>query len=207
VAADGGKTQKVSGTASDGEFWVLKALFTIEVLEKDIRHVTLLEEVDKDSTTIRTSARHVANTLKQVPVDQGEAAKGAELLLLGSVLHQYIADEEGIDTDVLEVRIFSAFLKILTLIIYQACVNATTRMFASGSKKTKKSRKSDPTDADLIPESIDVLVDSIIGLLEQSTAYLRAVANLAFSLLSSAMQETTVDLILMVSFRPFSYCS
>jgi len=80
-------------------------------------------------------------------------------------------------------------------------------MFASGSKKSKKSRKSDPMDTDLIPESIDVLVDSIIGLLEQSTAYLRAVANQAFSLLSSVMQETTVDLILMVSFHSFSYCS
>ena len=106
MAADGDKTQKMSGTASDGEFWVSKALFTIEALEKDVKHVALLEDVDKDSTTIRTSARHVAGTLKQVPVDQGEAAKGAELLLLGSVLHQYIADEEGIDTDVLEVRIF-----------------------------------------------------------------------------------------------------
>jgi len=60
--------------------------------------------------TIRTSARHVADTLKQVPVDQGEAAKGAELLLLGSVLHQYIAGGDGIDTDVLEVRIFSRFV-------------------------------------------------------------------------------------------------
>ena len=106
VAADGDKTRKMSGTASDGEFWVSKALFTIEALAKDVKHVTLLEDVAKDSMTIRTSARHVADTLKQVPVDQGEAAKGAELLLLGSVLHQYIAGGDGIDTDVLEVRIF-----------------------------------------------------------------------------------------------------
>jgi DNA polymerase phi len=85
--------------------------------------------------------------------------------------------------------------------MYQACIDATTRMFASGSKKNKKSRKStDQTDAEPTSEPIDVLVDSIIGLLEQSTAYLRSVANQAFSLLSSAVQKTTVDLILTVSF-------
>lgn len=73
-------------------------------------------------------------------------------------------------------------------------------MFASSNKKSKKSRmSSDPTDAEPIPEPIDILVDSIIGLLEQSMAYLRAVANQAFSLLSSTVQETTVNLILTVS--------
>jgi hypothetical protein len=108
VAADGDKSQKVSGTASDGEFWVSKALSTIEALEKDTKHVTLLEVIDKDDKLIRTSARHAVDNLKQVPANQEEAAKGAELLLLGSVLYQYSADEEDIDTDTLEVRIVSA---------------------------------------------------------------------------------------------------
>jgi hypothetical protein len=70
-------------------------------------------------------------------------------------------------------------------------------MFArSKSKKLQK-----PCDADVEHDSkpIDVLIDSIIGFLEHSTAYLRTVANQVFSLLSGAVQETTIDLILMVS--------
>jgi DNA polymerase phi len=81
-------------------------------------------------------------------------------------------------------------------------------MFPSGSNKSKKARKSSvDTDMESVSEPIDVLVDSIIGLLEQSTAYLRSVANQAFSLLSSAVQDTTIDLILTVSFYAFPWCS
>ena len=79
-------------------------------------------------------------------------------------------------------------------------------MFASGGKKSKKLRiPSDHADAGFISEPIDVLVDAIIGLLEQSTAYLRSVANQAFSLLSGAVQETAIDLILTVGMQG-SYC-
>jgi hypothetical protein len=74
-------------------------------------------------------------------------------------------------------------------------------MFASGNKKSKKPRKaSDHADSAPKSEPIDILVDSIIGLLEQSSAYLRSVGNQAFSLLSSAIQESTIDLILTVRF-------
>lgn len=69
-------------------------------------------------------------------------------------------------------------------------------MFASKKKKSKKT--SQPSgDADEA-EPIDVLVDSIIGLLEQSTSYLRTVGNQVFSLLSGSVQDTSIDLILRV---------
>lgn len=48
------------------------------------------------------------------------------------------------------------------------------------------------------PEPVDVLVDTVIGFLEQATAYMRAVANQVFSLLSESVQESTIDLILAV---------
>lgn len=72
-------------------------------------------------------------------------------------------------------------------------------MFASGTKKSKKSQKFAGAGAELASEPVDILVDSIIGFLEQSTAYLRVVANQVFALLSGAVQESTVDLILSVS--------
>jgi DNA polymerase phi len=92
--------------------------------------------------------------------------------------------------------------------IHQACIGATTRMFAPDSKNCHHARKSS-RDADVVEsvsEPIDVLVDSIIGFLDQSTAYLRSVANQAFSLLSSAVQKTTIELILTVSSHE-SFCS
>lgn len=107
MAADDGKTLKVSGVASDGEFWISKALTTVEMLKNDTKHVALLEDVDEDVERIRTLARHTADTLKQVPDTLQEAAQGAELLLLAGVLHQYSADEEGTDTAVLEVGMVS----------------------------------------------------------------------------------------------------
>jgi hypothetical protein len=48
-------------------------------------------------------------------------------------------------------------------------------------------------------EPIDVLVDIIIGYLEKGTAFLRAVGNRSFSLLSAVVKESTVNLILTVS--------
>lgn len=109
--ADDEKTQKVSGVASDGQLWVSRALATVEMLEKDTKHASLLEEADKGDQTVRTKARQVADTLKQVSGDQQETAKGAELLLIASVLQQYSTDNGETDTDALEVRMVCACLR------------------------------------------------------------------------------------------------
>lgn len=71
-------------------------------------------------------------------------------------------------------------------------------MFPEG-KKGKKSRKSDVVSGDeATPEPVDVLVDTIIGFLEKSTAYMRTVGNQVFSLLSGSVQATTIDLVVTV---------
>jgi hypothetical protein len=49
------------------------------------------------------------------------------------------------------------------------------------------------------PEPIDVLVDAIIGCLEKGTAFMRAVGNRSFSLLSGVIKDSTTNLILSVS--------
>jgi len=58
-----------------------------------------------------------------------------------------------------------------------------------------------PGDCDVqqVHEPIDVLVDIIIGYLEKGTAFLRAVGNRSFTLLSGVIKESTVNLILTVS--------
>jgi DNA polymerase phi len=66
------------------------------------------------------------------------------------------------------------------------------------NKKGKKSRKSIGDPADPAPEPVDVLVDTIIGFLDKSTAYLRTIGNQVFSLLSGSVQESTIELILKV---------
>lgn len=73
-------------------------------------------------------------------------------------------------------------------------------MFASDKNKKKGSQQSPRYgDSEEDAEPVDVLVDSIIGMLEQSTAYLRTVANQVFSMLSSSTKGTTINLILRVS--------
>lgn len=66
-------------------------------------------------------------------------------------------------------------------------------------KKKKKDRKTKEPSEDLTDEPVDILVDTIIGFLEKSTAYLRTVGNQVFSLLSGSVKNTTIDLILAVS--------
>ena len=79
----------------------------------------------------------------------------------------------------------------------QSCADAVSRMFPAVAKKSKKARKSEGAEGE--PEPVDVLVDTVIGFLDQATAYMRAVANQVFALLSSSVQESTIDLILAVS--------
>jgi DNA polymerase phi len=70
-------------------------------------------------------------------------------------------------------------------------------MFPADGKASKKSRI--PTaNTEAEPEPIDIFVDIIIGFMEKSTAYMRALGNQAFSLLSGSVQGTTIALILSV---------
>lgn len=85
-----------------------------------------------------------------------------------------------------------------SLKIQQASIDGATRMFPQ-SRKGKKGRKSASADTDSsTPEPVDVFVDTIIGFLEKSTAYMRTVGNQVFALLSGAVQESTIDLIVTV---------
>lgn len=76
----------------------------------------------------------------------------------------------------------------------------------SSGKDKKKKRKSVSNEAESAAsgedgealEPVDVLVDNVIGFLEEATAYMRAVANQVFTLLAGSVKESTVDLILTV---------
>ena len=71
-------------------------------------------------------------------------------------------------------------------------------MFASDEGKSSQQSLSDVGVEENV-EPVDILVDSVIGMLEQSTTYLRTVANQVFSLLSGSTKESTIYLILRVS--------
>ena len=62
-----------------------------------------------------------------------------------------------------------------------------------------KSKKNKTKDAEGEPSATDVLVDIIIGLLEKSSAFTRVVATQAFAMLTSSINESTMDLIIAVS--------
>ncbi|GLB35405.1 putative DNA polymerase phi [Lyophyllum shimeji] len=178
VVKSGDKSSKVSAVASDGEFWVSKVLRTILVLEQDSEHVALQNPLDDDVLALRNKAQEIAAHLRTVTEEHQEPAKGAELLLLAAVVQQYCTEEDDeVDTEALE-----------------ASIDGATRMFPQG-KKSKKAAKAAASDADAAPEPVDVFVDTIIGFLEKSTAYMRTVGNQVFALLSQAVQESTIDLI------------
>ncbi|KAJ7905348.1 hypothetical protein B0H14DRAFT_2659931 [Mycena olivaceomarginata] len=151
---DEDRTIKCPGIASDGEFWISKVIGSIEGLKEDTKRVALLAESDETDIALHQKVTETVQKLRGVSGAQQEAAKGAELLLLGTLLQNY------------------------------DCVDASTRMPAA----------EDSADAPL--EAVDIMVDTIIGFLEKSTAYMRAVGNQVFSLISSSVQASTIDLIL-----------
>ena len=73
-----------------------------------------------------------------------------------------------------------------------------------GKKKDRKSmgEEKGKGKAKELPAPVDVLVDTVIGFLEQATAYMRAVANQVFALLAGSVTESTLELILAV--RPWA---
>lgn len=96
----------MTAVASDGDFWISKVLSRIEELEGDKKHVSLAVDIDEDDCVLFTKAREMITTLCNRKGDQQESAKGAELLLLGTVLQHYCAgdDEDSMDSETLEVR-------------------------------------------------------------------------------------------------------
>ena len=71
-------------------------------------------------------------------------------------------------------------------------------MLLADNNKKKDRKTKEPSDG-VTDEPVDILVDTIIGFLEKSTAYLRTVGNQVFSLLSGSVKNTSIDLILAVS--------
>ncbi|KAF7304662.1 hypothetical protein MKEN_01180100 [Mycena kentingensis (nom. inval.)] len=177
-------TVKYPGMTSDGEFWVAKVIKSIETLQNDSKHVELLSEIDEEDAAVYSSAKDTVDKLHALPQ---ESAKGAQLLLLGMLLQHWVEDKPEVDTSALE-----------------DCVDASIRFFFSKkkskekkSKKNKKEKEADKADAQAEqPEPVDIFVDTIIGFLEKSTAFLRVVGNQVFALISSSLQASTIDLIL-----------
>lgn len=63
---EGKSVVKVPGAASDGRFWIDRVLSTIELLEKDSKHVTILTEVDDEDRALRAKASQLSARLQTV---------------------------------------------------------------------------------------------------------------------------------------------
>jgi hypothetical protein len=66
IVKSGEKSIKVPAVASDGELWVSKVLATIQALEHDTKHVSLMNDPDKTKVALRTKALYMAARLKTV---------------------------------------------------------------------------------------------------------------------------------------------
>ncbi|KAG7092382.1 hypothetical protein E1B28_008739 [Marasmius oreades] len=177
VVQEGNSKVKAFGVTSDREFWVSKVLAIIQDLRADTRHVTPLVDIDEEVNALHEKAKQVVAKLKTVPDSETEIAGGTELLLSACMVQQYCAEDEEFT------------------IPLEESLDAAARMFSLDKHKQKKGRKSlgqeEPQH-----EPIDVFADVIIGFLERSTAFMRAAGNQAFSLISSAAKESTIDLVL-----------
>ncbi|KAI5124484.1 hypothetical protein M0805_003011 [Coniferiporia weirii] len=178
---DDAKVNKANGFAMDGNSWVLKTLLLIIELEKDVKHAAISHKFSGDERQLRDETLTTVNKIKKSSGSR-EPTGGVEQLLCALLL-KCLCDSEGeADWDSL-----------------RDCITASNKLFVSsnGNKSKKKNtgdNKDDADDGDRTP--IDLIVDIIIGLLEQSTSFTRAVANQSFAMLSSLITDSTIDLIL-----------
>jgi DNA polymerase phi len=221
-----GKSTKATGVAADGTLWVSVVLESLEKFESDPKHIKPVAELDEVEGALRAKAKAALANLKtvrlpssvlghgadypiQVSDNHKSEAHGAELLLGASLLQRYCAVDEGEADESLQVRHHLPRMNICTQPL-QAATDATSRMFsAKVTKKSKKVRQAveiDP-DVDTLPP-LDVLIDVIIGFLDESTAYMRTVANQAFAQLGGVIERReTLGLILTVRISCSFYAS
>ncbi|KIL68594.1 hypothetical protein M378DRAFT_190984 [Amanita muscaria Koide BX008] len=172
ITKTGEKSSKMTGAASDGELWISKVFKTIDKLEADVKHVELRVQVPSEVRELQIKARKALSRLQKN--ESTDARKGAEWLLLLTLFQSYCGARKAAEE-------------------LEACIDGVSRLFASGKRKTQGS----DDEKEEVQEPIDVLVDLVIGFMEQSSGYLRTIGNQAFALLSSAIKQSTIDLILM----------
>lgn len=209
----GDKSVKTHAVASDGDFWIAKVISTISQLEEDKKHVALLEDVEEEEQSLRMKAKETVESLRKVKF------RKKIILALGINFcygrfqaiskkrpeernFSYLAfssnttvQKEMMKTNIPMLLRWTWLLDALYCCSYheQTCIDSASRMLlAEKNMKTKEPSK------DAVDEPVDVLVDTIIGYLEKSTAYIRTVGNQVFSLLSGSVKDTTIDLILAV---------
>ncbi|KAG1782776.1 DNA polymerase phi-domain-containing protein [Suillus placidus] len=180
TASQKGDKAPKEGTVDD-ESWISKVFTVVNHLDKDTKHVTSLSEPSQEEKLLLQQAHKTIDHLRQVDGEMRETARGVELLLSASLLHRRCAtlDDDEPDAGILE-----------------TCIAAAATMFSidNKSKNRRKSHTISQSDSDS-PKPIDMLVDVLIGYLEKSTSYLRAMANKTFLCIASAATETTIDLI------------
>ncbi|KAG8764681.1 DNA-directed DNA polymerase [Ceratobasidium sp. 428] len=168
-----GQATRITSSTASGELWVVKALKTIETLEQDTIHVSPLNAADDTEKVLRNRAQKVLKALQtKKDTPECEACRGAELLISALLLQTYVDEDES--SDVLE-----------------SCLGATEKLFGL----LKKTKPSSSDDGEHSP--IDLLVDAIVGMLEDPSGFSRTTATTAFGLLSGRVEESTMDLILM----------
>jgi DNA polymerase phi len=178
VSQKGDKVPK-DGTVDD-ESWISKVFTVINHLDKDSKHVTPLSEPSQEEQVLLQQAHKTIDHLRQVDGEMREAAQGVELLLSASLLHRRCAtlDDDEPDAGILE-----------------TCIAAAATMFSTDKSENRRKSHTLPQPDSDSPKPIDMLVDVLIGFLEKSTSYLRAMANKIFLCIASAATETTIDLI------------
>lgn len=122
------------------------------------------------------------------------------------MLYRYLKDEpeNNEDVEVSPSIFFHHFLTNNTLGLHEACIAHVSGLFPErphgAEKKKKKKKVAEQRTNDSDDEPVDALVDTLIGYLEKSTAYLRAIANQVFSQVTELVNKSTIDLILTVRF-------
>ncbi|KAL7419801.1 DNA-directed DNA polymerase [Cryptotrichosporon argae] len=166
AAGAGPRPAQAVGCDTAGVPWVRRVLATVGALEADGAHVEPAADADAEIRAIRARAAAALDAVRTGESDR-DVRRGAEVLLSFLVLQTYDEVEDALD-------------------MLEEAVDATARLFEKKGKKSKAALAEDDTPP------IDTLLDTLVQLLDKGSADLRALANLVFGLVSSALTESGI---------------
>lgn len=188
------KGKKVRGASTSGELWLSRAYEIFESLRKSTKNYKLLKIAEESAEALLQRAREQLSAIRKSSHSSSEKRRAFESLLFAAyfVSLQNAREEEF---EVVEVRGQAASLRICVGTDHASFSSALQRLLDCGERLLLMSDKERQQKHPDEPAPVELLVDSLVGLLELPSAFLRRVAGQTFASFTDEMTRDSIALL------------
>lgn len=172
ASVEGAKPRRVQGVTSTGELWVSKAWEIFNSLLNDTK--TFASVMSEDATQIAADGSELLQKVRKAgKAQKSDRLQAFETLVVASLLFALESPEEGAE-----------LVESLNDCFSSLFLNNAAPPAAKSTEDGEEERE---------PTGIEILQDYIIGLLEKSSAFLRAIAEQVFGVFATEMTKESLD--------------